>query len=80
MLQKDQPIHLIWTDFGSELWTIIVDQLIFSKKIMFEPFTSYSQEENGILERKDRILMECVRYTIIRGGYLMSSGLKFFWL
>lgn len=36
--------------------------------ITFKPSAPYSQEENGIAERKGRTLMERVRCTIIGGG------------
>ena len=41
---------------------------MLAKSITFEPSAPYSQQENGIAERKGRTLMECVRCTIIGGG------------
>lgn len=66
--QRERPIHLIRTDFGSELRSTAVDQWMLAKGINFEPSAPYSQEENGIAERKGRTLMERVRCTIIGGG------------
>lgn len=66
--QKDRPVHVIRTDFGAELRSNAVDQWMLAKGILFEPSAPYSQEENGISERKGRTLMERVRSTIIAGG------------
>ena len=66
--QKDRPVHVIRTDFGAELRSNAVDQWMMAKGIHFEPSAPYSQEENGISERKGRTLMERVRSTIIAGG------------
>lgn len=65
---KDRPVHVIRTDFGTELRSNAVDQWMLAKGILFEPSAPYSQEENGISEQKGRTLMERVQATIIAGG------------
>ena len=62
---KNWPVNVIRSDFGSELQSALVNQWMQEKGIEFEPSARYSQEQNGLSERKSRTLMERMRSTII---------------
>lgn len=63
-----RPVHIIHTEFGVELRSNAVDQLMLARGILFEPSAPYSQGENGISEWKSRTLVERIRSTVIAGG------------
>lgn len=45
-----------------------MDKLLTYQGIVFEPLALYSQEENGVLERTDRTIIEMVQVMILERG------------
>ena len=64
----DRPIEKLRSDYGSELQGQKVDKWLIKQGITFETSALYSQEENGVSERKRRTIMDMMRATIVESG------------
>lgn len=66
--KSSRPTERTRSDYGSELQSKKVDQLLAQEGIILEPSAPYSQEQNGVSERVGRTLMDMARASIIEGG------------
>lgn len=55
-------------DYGSELQSFKANEQMEKKGIIFEPSTSYSQEQNGVSEQTKRIIMDMTKAIIFESN------------
>jgi transposase InsO family protein len=57
----EQPIKKVRSDNGSEFWNTNVEEFLDQEGIKHEFSAPYTPQQNGVVERKSRTLIEMVR-------------------